>query len=574
MHVDASANGARPRIHLVCNAHLDPVWLWEWEEGAAEAISTFRTAADLCEEFDGFVFNHNEVVLYQWVEEYEPALFARIQRLVREGKWHIMGGWYLQPDCNMPSGESFVRQILVGRHYFREKFGATTDDGHQLRSLRAHARAGADPGQERLRLLPLLPPRRRSTSTCRTTPSSGSATTAPRSSATRVDRVLHLEATARRGAKSRRDHARPTPTATWSSCSGASATTAAARRGKDIRDLDALIAESDVTSNASSTPRRRTTSPSWTQRARHAPASHAATSTRGASAATRRRCASSSSTACWRTSSTRWRRWRRPPRCRACSPIPKPSSTSAMRDLLFSEFHDILPGSSIQPVEKCHAALLSHGLETLSRIKARAFFALAAGPAEGRRGRDRPSWSTTPTPTPSRTIVDLRVPAGGPKLVRTPSPHVTAHQRRQSAAHAGREGASNITLDWRKRVVFRAELAPSQMNRFDCTAEVIPAKPAVRLKAESGAIHFKTDDLDVIINTRTGLIDRYRVRGVDVLAPSAFQALVIAGQRRPVGHRAVRELPRGRRRVHADVARSREREVLRRDGTPCCPRCA
>ncbi|MCP4166306.1 MAG: hypothetical protein GY759_10480 [Chloroflexi bacterium] len=111
------------KLHLVCNAHLDPVWLWEWEEGAAETLSTFRTAAEFCESFDGFVFNHNEAILYQWIEEYEPDLFTRIQHLVTEGRWHIMGGWYLQPDCNMPSGESFVRQILAGRTYFDEKFG-------------------------------------------------------------------------------------------------------------------------------------------------------------------------------------------------------------------------------------------------------------------------------------------------------------------------------------------------------------------------------------------------------------------------------------------------------------------
>ena len=79
-------------LHLVSNAHLDPVWLWEWEEGAAAAISTFRVAADFCEQFAGYVFNHNEVVLYKWVEEYEPLLFTRIQALVKQGKWHIMGG--------------------------------------------------------------------------------------------------------------------------------------------------------------------------------------------------------------------------------------------------------------------------------------------------------------------------------------------------------------------------------------------------------------------------------------------------------------------------------------------------
>lgn len=111
------------KLHLLCNAHLDPVWLWRKQEGMAEAISTFRVAAQLCEEFDGFIFNHNEALLYEWVEEYEPELFQKIRKLVKEGKWHIMGGWYLQPDCLIPCGESFIRQIEAGNSYFMEKFG-------------------------------------------------------------------------------------------------------------------------------------------------------------------------------------------------------------------------------------------------------------------------------------------------------------------------------------------------------------------------------------------------------------------------------------------------------------------
>jgi len=114
------------KVHLLCNAHLDPAWLWRWNEGLAEALSTFRVAASFCEEYDGFIFNHNESLLYEWVEEYEPELFERIKKLVAAGKWHIMGGWYLQPDCNMPSGESFLSQIEIGREYFKEKFGVTT----------------------------------------------------------------------------------------------------------------------------------------------------------------------------------------------------------------------------------------------------------------------------------------------------------------------------------------------------------------------------------------------------------------------------------------------------------------
>ena len=111
------------KYYLIANAHLDPVWQWEWEEGAAEALSTFRIAANFCEEFDSFVFCHNESLLYKWIEEYDPMLFEKIRDLVKRGKWHIMGGWHLQPDCNMPSGEFFVRQIFSGRKYFKEKFG-------------------------------------------------------------------------------------------------------------------------------------------------------------------------------------------------------------------------------------------------------------------------------------------------------------------------------------------------------------------------------------------------------------------------------------------------------------------
>ena len=71
------------RVHLICNAHLDPVWLWRWQEGCTEALSTFRTAEAFTEEFPDFVFNHNEAILYEWVKENEPELFARIHgRLV------------------------------------------------------------------------------------------------------------------------------------------------------------------------------------------------------------------------------------------------------------------------------------------------------------------------------------------------------------------------------------------------------------------------------------------------------------------------------------------------------------
>ncbi len=113
---------SRPRLHLICTAHLDPVWQWRWEEGAAEALATFRNAVILLREHKEFIFNHNEAVLYRWVERYDPGLFTEIRRLVEEGRWSISGGWYLQPDVNMLGLESLIRQIAEGRRYFWKTF--------------------------------------------------------------------------------------------------------------------------------------------------------------------------------------------------------------------------------------------------------------------------------------------------------------------------------------------------------------------------------------------------------------------------------------------------------------------
>ena len=110
-------------LHLVCNSHIDPVWQWDWDEGASASLATFYAACNLLDKYD-FVFCHNEVLVYEYIEKYDPALFERIKKLVEQGKWKIMGGWYCQPDCLVPSGESYIRQISLGREYFSEKFNA------------------------------------------------------------------------------------------------------------------------------------------------------------------------------------------------------------------------------------------------------------------------------------------------------------------------------------------------------------------------------------------------------------------------------------------------------------------
>jgi alpha-mannosidase len=111
-------------VHLICNAHLDPVWQWRWDEGASEALATFRNAVDILDGHPSLIFCHNEAVLYQWAERLDPALFDDIRRLVKAGRWAVSGGWFIQPDVNLPGTESLIRTIAEGRRYFRGRFDA------------------------------------------------------------------------------------------------------------------------------------------------------------------------------------------------------------------------------------------------------------------------------------------------------------------------------------------------------------------------------------------------------------------------------------------------------------------
>ncbi|KAA9149178.1 alpha-mannosidase [Microbacterium lushaniae] len=110
-------------LHMIGNAHLDPVWLWPWQEGYQEARATFASALDRMDEYPDFIFTCDQIVLLSWVEEQDPALFARIAQRVAEGRWVNVGGWWVEPDCNMPMGESFARQGLYGQRYLHSRFG-------------------------------------------------------------------------------------------------------------------------------------------------------------------------------------------------------------------------------------------------------------------------------------------------------------------------------------------------------------------------------------------------------------------------------------------------------------------
>ena len=101
------------------NAHLDPVWMWRWQEGSAEAKATIRSALDRMKEYPEFKFVCSASAIFEWIEEFDPAMFEEIKKRITEGRFIIVGGWYVQPDCNNPSGESFARHSLYAQSISR-----------------------------------------------------------------------------------------------------------------------------------------------------------------------------------------------------------------------------------------------------------------------------------------------------------------------------------------------------------------------------------------------------------------------------------------------------------------------
>ncbi len=110
-------------FHLIPNAHLDPVWLWDWREGLNEGIITCRTVLDLMDEYPELTFTRGECAIYQHIEVTDPATFQRITSYVEAKRWEVVGGTVIQPDTNLPATEALVRQYVTGQNWFQSRFG-------------------------------------------------------------------------------------------------------------------------------------------------------------------------------------------------------------------------------------------------------------------------------------------------------------------------------------------------------------------------------------------------------------------------------------------------------------------
>jgi len=118
------------RLHMIGNAHIDPVWLWPWPEGVSVVHSTFRSALDRMNEDPDIAMTASSAQFYEWVAENDPAMLAEIRKRVDEGRWDLVGGWWVEPDVNIPNGESLARQGLYGQQTYEKLFGRMAKVGY------------------------------------------------------------------------------------------------------------------------------------------------------------------------------------------------------------------------------------------------------------------------------------------------------------------------------------------------------------------------------------------------------------------------------------------------------------
>ena len=526
------------RIHLVSNAHLDPVWLWEWQEGAGEALSTFRQAAEFCETRKGYIFCHNEAVLYRWIEEHEPPLFRRIRKLVRAKKWHIMGGWYVQPDCNMPSGESFVRQALLGRRYFAEKFGVEPRtavnldpfghtrglvqilaksgytaylccrpgnrecplpgdefvwvgyDGSEVLATRASAHYCSVGGKERERLEKWL------------------------AENPAGDPVIHLWGIGNHGGGPSR---------------------------KDLADLDALAGERPDLELVHSTPdayfeelgKRRADLP---RREKDLNPWAVGCYTSMVRVKQGHRRLENELFSAEKMATTAW--------LQGLMPYPQAELEEVMRDLAFVQFHDILPGSAIPAGEDGALRMIGHGLEILSRLKAKAFFALAAGEPKAAPG-EIPIFVFNPHPHPVRGLVECEFEPWEPNLRKDPLVPQGLRPR-PGPAHAGRKGGEQSQRRVAQAGRLRGRARPGPAEQVLLPAGEGPGKERARDRRK-GRLHHGGDGRPHRGGQRPHGTPR-RLSG-EREGPDRAGRLPAAGhprQRRPVGHEGPQLPGRGR----------------------------
>lgn len=125
--VDAYAK--RFTLYFNSNAHIDAAWLWRSKETIEVCKNTFASVINMFNARQDFTYTQSAAAYYDWMERLYPQLFKNIQKWVKDGRWEVVGGMWIEPDCNLPSGESWARHLLYAKSYFRQKLGVDVKIG-------------------------------------------------------------------------------------------------------------------------------------------------------------------------------------------------------------------------------------------------------------------------------------------------------------------------------------------------------------------------------------------------------------------------------------------------------------
>jgi alpha-mannosidase len=120
--------GGQHNISAVGYAHLDTAWLWPLAETRRKAIRTFSNTMRLMEDYPDYKFVTAQAVHLAWLKEMAPELYAQVKARILSGQIILAGGCWVEPDCNIPSGESLVRQFLYGQRFYQQEYGMTCNE--------------------------------------------------------------------------------------------------------------------------------------------------------------------------------------------------------------------------------------------------------------------------------------------------------------------------------------------------------------------------------------------------------------------------------------------------------------
>lgn len=125
--VKAIGGNSEGFIHMIGQSHIDIAWLWPARETVRKTSRTFSTVNALMEEYPEYRYAQSQPQLFAYLKDNDPELYAKVKERIQEGRWELVGGMWVEPDLNIPSGESLMRQMLYGQRFYQEEFGQQSE---------------------------------------------------------------------------------------------------------------------------------------------------------------------------------------------------------------------------------------------------------------------------------------------------------------------------------------------------------------------------------------------------------------------------------------------------------------